>query len=139
MNKHEITMNWKGDMSFEGIVDGHKIALDADTSAGGKNSGARPKPLMLLALSGCSGLDVIYILKKMRIEVEDFNVSVSAELTEDHPIVYNSMHLVYEFKGKNLNYDKLKSVIEMSQEKYCGVYAMYKQFVKITYDIKISD
>jgi putative redox protein len=137
MKKNEISMNWKGNMSFEGEVNGHKIMMDADPSVGGENKGPRPKPLMLLALAGCTGMDVVSILKKMRVEVQDFNVSVSAEMTEEHPVVYSSMHIVYEFKGQNLDMEKLQKAIDLSQERYCGVSAMYKQFLKLTYEIKV--
>lgn len=137
MKKNEISMNWKGNMSFEGEVNGHKIMMDADPAVGGENKGPRPKPLMLLALAGCSGMDVVSILKKMRVEVEDFNVRVSANLTEEHPMVYSTMHMVYEFKGQNLDMEKLQKAVDLSQERYCGVSAMYKQFVNVTHEIKI--
>jgi putative redox protein len=137
MKKSEISMSWKGSMSFEGEVNGHKIMMDADPLVGGENKGPRPKPLMLLALAGCTGMDVVSILKKMRVEVEDFNVSVSADMTEEHPVVYSAMHIVYEFKGQNLDMEKLQKAIDLSQERYCGVSAMYKQFLKLTYEIKV--
>lgn len=132
-------MNWKGNMSFEGEVNGHKLILDADSSAGGENKGPRPKPLMLLALAGCSGMDVVSILKKMRVDLEDFNVKVSADLTEEHPMVYSNIHMIYEFKGKNLDLDKINKAVNLSQDRYCGVSAMYKQFLKLTHEIKIIE
>ncbi len=137
MKKNEISMNWKGNMSFEGVVNGHKILMDADATVGGENKGPRPKPLMLLALAGCTGMDVVSILKKMRVEVEDFNVSVSADMTEEHPVVYSTIHIVYEFKGQGLDMDKLQKAIDLSQERYCGVSAMYRKFVNITHEIKV--
>ncbi|HOG19810.1 MAG TPA: OsmC family protein [Salinivirgaceae bacterium] len=137
--KHEISMNWKGNMSFEGEVNGHKLMLDADSAAGGEDKGPRPKPLMLLALAGCSGMDVVSILKKMRVDLDDFNVKVSADLTKEHPMVYSTMHMIYEFKGKNLDPEKINKAINLSQERYCGVSAMYKEFLKLTHEIKIIE
>ena len=137
--KNEVSMNWKGNISFEGEVNGHKLMLDADLTAGGENKGPRPKPLMLMALAGCTGMDVVSILKKMRVDLDDFNVKVSADLTEEHPMVYSTMHIIYEFKGKNLDLEKINKAVSLSQDRYCGVSAMYKQFAKITHEIKIIE
>lgn len=137
--KNEVSMNWKGNMSFEGEVNGHKLMLDADSAAGGEDKGPRPKPLMLLALAGCTGMDVVSILKKMRVDLDDFNVKVSADLTKEHPMVYSTMHIIYEFKGKNLDPEKINKAVNLSQERYCGVSAMYKEFLKLTHEIKIIE
>ncbi len=137
--KNEVSMNWKGNMSFEGEVNGHKLMLDADSAAGGEDKGPRPKPLMLLALAGCTGMDVVSILKKMRVDLDDFNVKVSADLTKEHPMVYSTMHIIYEFKGKNLDPEKINKAVNLSQERYCGVSAMYKEFLKLTHEIKIFE
>ncbi len=135
--KNEVSLKWKSDMAFEGMVNNHKIILDADETVGGHNSGPRPKPLMLLSLAGCTAMDVVAILKKMRVELEDFNVIVSAEQTEDHPKVYYSAHIVYQFKGKDLDPEKLKKAIDLSQERYCGVSAMFRSFAHLTYEMQI--
>jgi putative redox protein len=132
-------MNWKGNMSFEGEVNGHKLMLDTDSAAGGEDKGPRPKPLMLLALAGCTGMDVVSILKKMRVDLNDFNIKVSANLTKEHPMIYSTMHIIYEFKGKNLDPEKINKAISLSQERYCGVSAMYKEFLKLTHEIKIIE
>ncbi|NLK15359.1 MAG: OsmC family protein [Bacteroidales bacterium] len=137
--KNEVSMNWKGNMSFEGEVNGHKLMLDTDSAAGGEDKGPRPKPLMLLALAGCTGMDVVSILKKMRVDLNDFNIKVSANLTKEHPMIYSTMHIIYEFKGKNLDPEKINKAISLSQERYCGVSAMYKEFLKLTHEIKIIE
>ena len=111
-------------MAFEADVYGHKIMLDASEAGGGENRGPRPKPLLLAALAGCTGMDVVSILKKMRVEVEAFNVVVEGDLTEEHPKQYAKMHIIYEFKGKDLPMDKLEKAINLSEERYCGVSAM---------------
>ena len=137
--KESIMVNWLGDLSFETEIDGHNIILDAKADVGGKNRGPRPKPLMMVALAGCTGMDVAALLKKMRVEVDGFNVRIDGELTEDHPKHFIAMHIVYEFKGKDLPLDKLKRAIELSQERYCGVSASYKKAMKLSYEIKITD
>ena len=139
MTKEQVKINWKEKMAFSAEVNGHEIMLDAAEKVGGENRGPRPKPLMLAALAGCTGMDVVSILKKMRVEVEDFNVSVEGDLTEEHPKQFSKMHVVYEFKGKDLPMDKLKKAVSLSEERYCGVSATYRQAMEITSEIKVSE
>jgi putative redox protein len=139
MAKEQVKISWKEKMAFSAEVNGHEIMLDASEKVGGENRGPRPKPLMLAALAGCTGMDVVSILKKMRVEVEDFNVSVEGDLTEEHPKQFSKMHVVYEFKGKDLPMDKLKKAVNLSEERYCGVSATYRQAMEITSEIKISE
>jgi len=133
---HETILSWTGNMAFITELDGHKLIVDADESVGGHNLGMRPKKLMLTALAGCTAMDVISLLKKMRVEPDAFNVRVDGALTDEHPKYYKSMHIIYEFKGDNLPLDKLQKAIELSQEKYCGVSALYQKAIKVTYEIK---
>ncbi len=135
--KDTINIRWVGDMAFETEVNNHKIILDAAPQVGGKDMGPRPKPLMMVALAGCTGMDVVSILKKMRVNLEGFNVRVEGELTDEHPKHFISMHIIYEFKGKDLPMDKLTKAIELSQDTYCGVSASYRKAMKLTYEIKI--
>lgn len=133
----ETLLSWKGDMEFETELSGHKLTIDAGPEVGGHNKGPRPKVLMLTALAGCTGMDVISILKKMKIEPKEFNVRVDGTLSEEHPKYYHKMHIIYEFKGDNLPEDKLKKAIELSQDKYCGVSALYKKAAELTYEIRM--
>jgi putative redox protein len=82
-------------------------------------------------------MDVISILKKMRIEPKTFNINIEAEVTEEHPKHYSSMHLIYEFSGDGLDEDKLRKAIELSQDRYCGVSVVYRKAMPVTYEIKI--
>jgi len=137
MSSKKIFIDWKNDMMFEANVDGHKLILDADTEVGGTNKGPRPKPLMLVALAGCTGMDVVSILKKMRVELEGLRVWVEAEQTEEHPKHYSSMKIIYEFKGKDLPTDKLEKAVSLSEERYCGVNAVYKKVMPVTAEIRV--
>ena len=139
MAKQEVKISWKDKMAFSANINGHEITMDAAEKVGGENGGPRPKTLMLAALAGCTGMDVVSILKKMRVEVEDFNVSVEGDLTEEHPKQFSKMHVIYEFKGKDLPMDKLKKAVSLSEERYCGVSATYHQAMKITSEIKVSE
>jgi putative redox protein len=137
MAKEIVNTRWLSNMAFEGEVNGHKIVIDAVPEVGGEDRGPRPKPFMLLALGGCTAMDVISILKKMRVEVNSFNVRVEGELTEEHPKHFIKMHVVYEFTGHDLPMDKLQKAVELSEERYCGVSATYRKAMEMTSEIKI--
>lgn len=139
MSKERITAKWLGKLAFEGEVSGHSIVVDAEPHVGGENRGARPKTLMLLSLAGCTGMDVISILSKMRIEVKDLNIIVEGDLTEEYPKHYHSMHVIYEVTGKNIPEDKVRKAVELSEERYCGVSAVYKKYVKMTSEVRIIE
>ena len=132
-----IDVTWNGKMRFEANIEDHKIVMDLDEVRGGENAGPRPKPLMLASLGGCSGLDVIGILKKMKIRPDYFNMRIEAEQTEELPKRYHKINIIYEFRGDNLPLEKLKTAIELSQDKYCGVSAVYKKSIDISYEISI--
>ena len=140
MAKSEIIKtSWINEMAFETIVNGHKIIIDAEPGVGGRDRGPRPKPFMLVSLGGCTAMDVISILMKMRVEVDKFNVTVEGFLTEEHPKQFYKMNVVYEFTGKNLPMDKLKKAVELSEERYCGVTAVYKRALEVTSEIKVIE
>lgn len=136
--KTSLNLNWIDGMSFESEINGHKLVIDAGDAVGGKDRGPRPKPLMLLALAGCTGMDVISILKKMRVELDDFNVEVVANHTDEHPKHYDEMKVIYKFWGKDLPEDKINKAVNLSEERYCGVSYVYKQYVKMSTEIQLN-
>jgi len=127
------------DMAFEAEVNGHKFMIDADESVGGQDKGPRPKPLLLTSLAGCTAMDVISILRKMRVELEEFYIDVGASNTEEHPKHYDSIKLIYHFKGKDLPMDKLEKAVNLSQDRYCGVTHMLSGVAKIHHEIKVEE
>ena len=135
----KVSIKWTEDMSFEADVNGHKITIDATEKVGGKNRGPRPKPMMLLALGGCTGMDVVSILKKMRVEVEGFDVDVEATVTDEHPKYYDHFTIVYTFKGKDLPMAKLEKAVNLSQERYCGVSEMLRKSSTLDHKIVVVD
>lgn len=139
MSKEKIKVNWQKNLSFLAEVNNHNLILDASEQVGGENKGPRPKPLLMAALAGCTGMDVVSIFKKMRVELDDFNVYVEGDITEEHPKQFTSMHIIYEFKGKNLPEEKLQKAVDLSDERYCGVSAMFKKAIKITHEIRILE
>lgn len=138
-NKETVSTTWINNMAFETDINGHKIIIDAKAEVGGENLGPTPKPFMLAALGGCTAMDVISILKKMRVEVSKFNVIVDGDLTDEYPKHFYKMHVIYEFTGKNLPLDKLQKAVTLSEERYCGVSAVYKKAMELTSEIKILD
>ena len=125
----------KGKMAFEVNLDGHKFMIDAAEDVGGENRGPKPKSLMLSALAGCTGMDIASMLRKMRVPFEDLRIEVEGEITEEHPKHFESMHIKYILKGKDLPREKIDMAIQLSQEKYCGVSHTYKETIKITHEV----
>ncbi|MBP1640184.1 MAG: OsmC family protein [Bacteroidetes bacterium] len=136
---HTVHTSWKGNMQFSAQVSGHSVAMDASPEFGGEDAGSRPKELLLAAIAGCSGMDVVELLRKMRVEIQKFDMEVSADVSDTHPKVYTHMHIIYNLTGKNIDTAKVQKAVDMSQEKYCGVSAMLRQAMKISYEIKIVD
>jgi len=139
MGKEVVSTKWLDGMAFECDINGHKVTIDAVPEVGGKDRGPRPKPLMLASLGGCTAMDVISILKKMRVDVKDLNVIVEGELTDKHPKHFYKMHVIYEVTGKDLPMDKVKKAVTLSEDRYCGVSAVYKQVVEITSEIRLIE
>ena len=137
--KNKINCTWKSGMAFETEINSFKVLMDADESVGGSNLGPRPKALTLASLGGCTGMDVVSILKKMRVEPSYFNMKITGELTDEHPKYYHKIHLVYEFKGDGLPMEKLEKAVNLSQDRYCGVSELLKKGAEVTYEIKILD
>lgn len=138
MMNHEIECRWMVNMAFDVDIDGHHLTLDANPDLGGENRGPRPKPLLLASLAGCTGIDVVSILNKMRVPLEGFRITVSGQQTEDHPKIYDKINVTYYFRGKDLPMDKLEKAVHLSEEKYCGVSAMLKKAGLIEYEIVIE-
>lgn len=134
----KATTQWNGKMSFSSTAkSGHKIEMDALPAVGGEDKAIRPKELLLSGLAGCTGMDVISILKKMKIEPQQFKVDVTATVSDEHPKVFTTIHVHYYLKG-DIPVDKLERAIDLSQNKYCGVSAMYREICPVSYDYKIE-
>ncbi len=125
---NHITTKWLGGMAFESNnTSGNSFKIeDADES-----DGLRPKSLMLSALAGCSGLDVASLIKKMKLEVDTFKIDTIANMTDEHPKHYDVVLVEYHFYGNNLNEKKLQRAVDLSVDKYCGVFEMFRQFAKM--------
>ena len=140
MASNTVTTVWKENMLFESDnPSGHSVFIDTSSENGGENKGLGPKALMLSSLAGCSGLDVVSLLKKMRAEVADFKMVVHAELTEEHPKYYDKVAVEYHFYGSNLQEDKINKAVKLSIDQYCGVMEMFRQFAKVTTEVYLHE
>jgi len=135
MAHNTVTTVWKENMVFESDnPSGETLFMDAPDE-GIENKGLRPKALMLSSLAGCSGLDVVSLLKKMRAEVDDFKMVVHGELTEEHPRYYHKVVIAYHFYGSDLQEDKINKAVKLSVDQYCGVMEMFRQFAKVSTEV----
>lgn len=137
--KNKIDLTWTEEMSFDAHVNGHTITIDAEEKVGGRDLGPRPKNLTLVSLGGCTAMDVISILTKMRVKPDAFRVEVEGELTEEHPKYYHYIKIYYFFKGKDLPMDKIEKAITLSETRYCGVTAMLEKVAKMEHEIIIEE
>ncbi len=126
-------------MSFNGELDGHTIVIDADESVGGKDQGPRPKGLVLTALAGCTAMDVISILRKMKAEPEEFWVEADAEISEEHPKVFTKITVTYHLKGGAVTQEKAEKAANLSEERYCGVSAMLRQAAEMEMKVIVEN
>lgn len=131
-------VRWVENLKFVGDApSGHSILMDGPPESGGDNVAVRPGELTLVALGGCTSIDVVSMLKKMRVDFAEFEVVVDAEPAEEHPKVWTKIHVKYIIKGRNIDEAKVKKAIDLSEQKYCSVSAMLKKSAELTYDYEI--
>jgi len=132
-------VKWTEDLAFEGTTpDGLKITMDASPEFGGKGRGPRPAEPLLLGLGGCTGMDVVSILRKKRARIESLEIEIEAERSADHPKVFTKINVNYIIAGGDLKESDVQRAIELSTEKYCVVGAMLKQACPVEYNWTIK-
>lgn len=128
----KVITHWKGDLTFESDnPSGKHVIMDTAVEGKEQRDGLSPKAMMLSSLAGCSALDVISILDKMNVNIDDFKIDVTGELTEQHPKYYHKVRVEYHFYGSDLNKKKCERAVELSVEKYCGVMEMFRRFAEV--------
>jgi len=138
MAQHEIETQWMGKMQFNSLVNGHTIVMDAPERVGGEDHGPIPKPFVLTALSGCTGMDIVAILRKAQKELKGMDIKVTGELSKQQPIEYVSIHVVYNFTGDESCRDAALDAVTVSQEKYCGVSHMLRKALPVTWEVNYN-
>lgn len=131
----EFTVKWKDKMSFSGMTpSGHEIIMDAAEEIGGENSGARPTELLLNAVAGCTGIDIISILNKMRLTPTSFQMDVKGERADDHPKRFTTINIHYALDG-DLPEEKVIRAIQLSKDKYCSVSHSLSADITVSYSL----
>ncbi len=137
---HKITTHWKGSMLFESDnPSGKSVSMDTVVDGQTERFGLSPKAMMLSSLAGCSGVDIVEILEKMKVLDYKLSIDVEAQLTDEHPKYYHKVHVDYRFYGQELNPKKIYKAVTLSVDKYCGVMEMFRQFSSVSTEIHIHN
>lgn len=139
MAKHEIETQWMGKMQFNALINGHTVIMDAPERAAGEDNGPIPKPFILAALSGCTGMDIVALLRKAGQRIDDLDMKVTGELSKQAPMQYIAIHVQYLFKADVSAKEAVLNAVTDSQEKYCGVSSMLKKAIPVTWEIVFNN
>jgi putative redox protein len=135
-----LSVNWVDGMLMVGKShSGHSITMDGPTEIGGENLGVRPMEMLLLGVAGCTMIDVVTTLKKMRQDLSHCETKISAERANEHPKVFTDIHIHFIVKGKDLDSKKVDKAITLSAEKYCSASIMLGKTAKITHDFEVTE
>ena len=125
--KQKSTVTFIDKMAFDIELNGHHFTIDADAAVGGEDKGPSPKGLVLSSLGGCTGMDVVSILRKMKVTEYKLSIDVSGELTNEHPKIYHTITIEFKFIGNDLPESKIIKAVELSETRYCGVSEMLRK------------
>jgi len=135
-----ISVNWVDGMLMVGKShSGHSITMDGPPEIGGENLGVRPMEMLLLGVAGCTMIDVVTTLKKMRQDLTKCETKLSAERADEHPKVFTDIHIQFILKGQDLDSKKVEKAITLSAEKYCSASIMLGETASITHDFEIVE
>ena len=135
MKTHTVQTVFNKGMAFTSHINEHEVLMDTSAEDDGENSGPSPKRLMLASLAGCTGMDIVSILNKMKVAFSDLKIDVHASLTTEFPRIYNFVKITYKIKLAEEDKTKMAKAVNLSQEKYCGVSAMFRTFAKVDTEI----
>ena len=133
--QNTVNAIYKDGRHFSVLVNGHNIEIDSSKENGGEGIGPGPKIFMLLSLAGCTGMDIVSMLEKMRVKFSDLSIKVDGDLTETDPKVYDKVVIKYSIKMSEENRPKMEKAVHLSKEKYCGVSHMFEAFAKVDFEI----
>ncbi len=131
MDTHFISSRHTEGMAFLSSINEHEVLTDSGTDNGGNDEGPGPKRMMLVALAGCTGIDVVSILDKMKVSFSDLSIDTEATLGDEHPKMYKQVKVTYKIKLAEADRVKMEKAVQLSVEKYCGVMAMFKTFAAV--------
>lgn len=133
-----VTVKHVGGMAFEGVGQNGEITKISSSSVASEHLGASPMELVLMGVAGCSGIDIVSILEKMRVNYEKFEISTEGQRAEEHPRVFTDIQVVYRFWGSDLPEDKIKRAVELSFDKYCSVIHTVSKVAQVSYTYEIN-
>jgi putative redox protein len=138
--KHTVTVELLSNMAFRAVTDtGHQLVMDAALEVGGTDTGPRPIELLLVGLGGCTGMDVISMLRKMRQAVTHYEIQVSGERAADHPKIYTTIRVEHVVRGRNVDLESVKRAVELSATRYCSAAAMLGRAARIDETYRVID
>ncbi len=136
----EAKVTYVDGLQFVGeAASGHAIVMDGDREVGGRNTGVRPMEMLLIGLGGCSGMDVVSILKKKKQEINGVEIKVKGEKAENYPKKFTDIDIEFIVRGRNVSEDAVKKAVELSMGKYCSVKATLEGSAKVTWSYKIIE
>jgi len=135
MDTHFVSTTQKKGNSFISTINEHGLVTDSGIADGGNNEGPGPKRLMLASLAGCTGIDIVSILNKMKVSFSDLQIDTEGTLSEEHPRIYSHVKIIYKIKIAEEEKNKMQKAVSLSEDKYCGVMAMFKTFAKVETEI----
>jgi putative redox protein len=134
-----MKVKWDGDMRFIAENEnGASLTMETGPAYGGSGNYPTPLDLLVMALGGCTGMDIVSILRKMRVDIKRFEMDIETKRRTEQPKYFEEMHIVYTVSGDGLTEDKARRAAELSTEKYCSVGAMLREKARITYDVKVD-
>lgn len=134
-----ISVEWSGNMKFIGKTEeGVLVTMEPGKSYGGSGKNPTPMELVAIALGGCTGMDMVSILKKMRTNLKRLSIQIQAKRREEEPRYYESIHLVYKVSGENITLEQAQRAADLSNQKYCSVGIMLREKAKITYEVRVE-
>lgn len=134
----KATTHWLQGIGFEVEVRDHHQFTDGKKEFGGRDRGPNPKEYVLAGLCGCTGMDVVSLLKKYKVNYSEFSVTAETELTKNHPIIFTEIKILFALKSDSEEIEQIKKAVELSMTKYCGVSAMLSKAVGITYTLQVN-
>jgi len=135
---YQSKVSWKDGMAFDAELEGMKFQIDAAAEFGGRGLGPKPKGLLLTSLIGCTGMDVVAILGKMRLQPSKVDVSAEGDLTEEHPKRFAKVRMRYDIEGESLPAKKVARAVQLSEERYCGVRASLAPEVEVVSEVWLN-
>ena len=130
-------VTYKSGMEFTGEIDGFSLVMDTKKELGGNDKGPMPKKLLLTALAGCTGMEVVSILRKMRVEPGEFVIDATSESAKEDPHVFTKLLLTYTFKGGTVTKEQAERAVSLSHTTYCSISVMLGKACEVGYTVKI--